>query len=175
MRLLRGVMSNAEQVLATALDGFRANVRRQLSADAAARIGDVMRVMGVEMFALLREALGEAMVLPENARAEPPSDVGLARLATDQYAAWPADADELVPARSAEANNEVLLISSTAFKGRYEIDLPPPWPAPTPRRALRTAIDDAPTPVIRDSGAPPGGCPHRRFDRTHRDKGARAR
>ena len=62
LRSLRGVMSNADQVLATALDGFRASVRRQLFADAAARIGDVMRVMGAEMLAPLREALGEAMV-----------------------------------------------------------------------------------------------------------------
>ena len=65
---------------------------------------------------------------------------GPARLATDQYAAWPADADELVPARFAEANNEVLLISSSAFKGRYEIDLPKAVAAPTRwcRCALRS-------------------------------------
>ena len=43
--------------------------RRQLFADAAARIGDVMRAMGAEMLAPLREALGEAMVLLEKARA----------------------------------------------------------------------------------------------------------
>ena len=34
-----------------------------------------------------------------------------------------ADADELVPGRFAEANNEVLLINSSAFKARYESDL----------------------------------------------------
>jgi hypothetical protein len=97
LRSMRGVMTNADQVLATALDGFRAGVRRQLFADAAARIADVMRVVGAEMLRPLREALGEAMVLLEQARAEAPTDVGLARLTTDQYAAWPADADELVP------------------------------------------------------------------------------
>ena len=107
-----------------------------------------MRVMGAEMLAPLREALGEAMVLLEKARAEPPTDVGLARLATDQYAAWPADADELVPARFAEANNEVLLISSSAFKGRYEIDLPKAVAGASAMMPLRTAIDDATTRAI---------------------------
>ena len=157
LRSLRGVMSNADQVLATALDGFRANVRRQLFADAAARIGDVMRVMGAEMLAPLREALGEAMVLLEKARAEPPIDVGLARLATDQYVAWPADADELVPARFAEANNEVLLISSSAFKGRYEIDLPKAVAGANAMVPLRTAIDDATTRVILGQWRTTGG------------------
>jgi hypothetical protein len=157
LRSLRGVMSNADQVLATALDGFRANVRRQLFADAAARIADVMRVMGAEMLAPLREALGEAMVLLEKARAEPPTDVGLARLATDQYAAWPADADELVPARFAEANNEVLLISSSAFKGRYEIDLPKAVAGANAMMPLRTAIDDATTRVILGQWRTTGG------------------
>ena len=157
LRSLRGVMSNADQVLATALDGFRADVRRQLFADAAARIGDVMRVMGAEMLAPLREALGEAMVLLEKARAEPPIDVGLARLTTDQYVAWPADADELVPARFAEANNEVLLISSSAFKGRYEIDLPKAVAGTNAMVPLRTAIDDATTRVILGQWRTTGG------------------
>ena len=58
LRSLRGVMSGADQVLAMAMDGFRANVRRQLYADAVARIADVMKVMGVELLAPLRDALG---------------------------------------------------------------------------------------------------------------------
>ena len=172
LRSLRGVMSNADQVLATALDGFRANVRRQLFADAAARIGDVMRVMGAEMLAPLRDALSEAMVLLEKARAEPPIDVGLARLSTDQYVAWPADADELVPARFAEANNEVLLISSSAFKGRYEIDLPKAVAGANAMVPLRTAIDDATTRVILGQWRTTGGVVSARWpDRAHRDMG----
>lgn len=148
LQSLRGVMTNADQVLATAIDGFRASVRRQLYADAAARIADVMRVMGPELLAPLREALGEAMILLEKARAEPPSDVGLARLATDQYAAWPADADELVAPRFAEANNEVLLISSAAFKARYETDLPKAVAGANAMIPLRSAVDEATGRVI---------------------------
>ncbi|BBZ36010.1 tubulin-like doman-containing protein [Mycolicibacterium confluentis] len=163
LRSLHGVMTNADQVLGTALDGFRASVRRQLFADAAARIADIMRVMGPELLAPLRESLGEAMILLEKARADPPSDVGLARLSTDQYSAWPADADELVPPRFAEANNEVLLISSAAFKARYETDLPKAVAGANAMIPLRGAIDEAAASVIlglwRTSGgySAPGG------------------
>src|SRR5258705_12280733 len=59
LRSLRGVMSNADQVLATALDGVRANVRRQLFADAATRNGDGIAVMGAEEFAPVRGAPGQ--------------------------------------------------------------------------------------------------------------------
>lgn len=121
---LRGVMSNADQVLRTALDGFHGNIRRALYAAASAKVADVLKVIGAELLAPLSAALSEAQVTLENAQSEPPTDVGLARLATDQYTAWPSDADELVPGRFAEANNEVLLINSTAFKERYELDLP---------------------------------------------------
>jgi transposase InsO family protein len=121
---LRGVMSNADHVLRTALDGFHGNIRRALYAGASAKIADVLKVIGGELLAPLHTALSEAQVILEHAHAEPPSDVGLARLVTDQYTAWPSDSDELVPGRFAEANNEVLLINSTAFKARYEVDLP---------------------------------------------------
>jgi hypothetical protein len=120
---LRGVMSNTDQVLSSALNGFRSSVRRHLYAAASARMADVVRVMGAELLAPLRDALGQGQILLEQARAELPTDVGLARLATDQYAAWPADSDELVAARFTEANNEVLLINSSAFRARYEFDL----------------------------------------------------
>ena len=157
LRSLHGTMTNADQVLGVALDGFRSNVRRQLFADAAARIADVMRVMGAELLAPLRESLGEAMILLEKARSEPPSDVGLARLATDQYVAWPSDADELVPARFAEANNEVLLISSAAFKQRYETDLPKAVGGAHAMIPLRNAVDDATTRVILGEWQTTGG------------------
>jgi hypothetical protein len=120
---LRGVMSNADQVLSTAVDGFHSTVRRHLYAAASARMADVARVIGAELLAPLHAALEQAHILLEQGRAEPPTDVGLARLTTDHYAAWPADEDELVAARFAEANNEVLLINSSAFKARYESDL----------------------------------------------------
>src|SRR5581483_3804440 len=105
----------------------------------------------------LRDRLSEAMIQLENARSEPPTDVGLARLATDQYAAWPADADELVPSRFAEANNEVLLINSTAFKGRYEADLPKAVAGANAMIPLQSAIEEATTRVILGEWQTTGG------------------
>lgn len=157
LRSLRGTMTNAEQVLGTALDGFRGNVRRQLFADAAVRLAEVMRVMGTEMLVPLRDALGQALILLEQAKAQPPTDVGLARLSTDQYAAWPADADELVPTRFAEANNEVLLISSAAFKRQYEIDLPKAVAGANAMIPFATAISEATTQVILGQWQTAGG------------------
>ncbi|MBS9533711.1 hypothetical protein KIH27_08945 [Mycobacterium sp. M1] len=157
LQSLRGVMTNTDQILAAVLDGFRGNVRRQLFADAATRIAEVMRVMGAEMLGPLRDRLGESMVLLEQARSAPPSDVGLARLATDQYAAWPADADELVPSRFAEANNEVLLINSTAFKQRYEFDLPRAVAGAQAMMPLQSAIEEATTRIILGEWKTTGG------------------
>jgi hypothetical protein len=157
LKSLHGVMTNTDQVVAAVVDGFRATVRRQLFADAAARIADVMRVLGLELLVPLRDRLSEAMIQLEIARSEPPTDVGLARLATDQYAAWPADADELVPSRFAEANNEVLLINSTAFKGRYEADLPKAVAAANAMIPLQSAIEEATTRVILGEWQTTGG------------------
>ncbi|PQM44676.1 hypothetical protein C1Y40_05163 [Mycobacterium talmoniae] len=57
---LRGVMTNADQVLHTALDGFHGNLRRAVYASASAKIADVLKVIGAELLAPLSAALGEA-------------------------------------------------------------------------------------------------------------------
>ena len=157
LNALRGVMSNADQVLAMAVDGISSGVRRQLYASASVRVADVMRVMGAEQLGPLRDALGEALILLEQAQAEAATDVGLARLATDQYTAWPADADELVPPRFAEANNEVFLINSTEFKARYETDLVKAVVGSKGLMPFATAVDEATTRVISGEWRTTGG------------------
>ena len=154
---LRGVMSNADQVLGMALDGLGAGVRRQIYAAASSRIADLMRVIGAELLGPLRASLGEALRVLELAQAEPPTDVGLARLATDQYTAWPADSDELVSARFTEANNEVLLINSSEFKARYETDLVKAVVGSQGLMPFATALDEAITRVISGEWETTGG------------------
>ena len=61
------------------------------------------------------------------------------------------------PTRFAEANNEVLLISSSAFQGRYELDLPKAVAGASAMVPLRTAIDDATTQVILGQWRTTGG------------------
>jgi hypothetical protein len=114
-------------------------------------------VIGAELLIPLRDTLSEAQIVVENAQAEPPTDVGLARIATDQYAAWPADADELVPGRFAEANNEVLLISSSAFKQRFETDLVKAVAVGHALVPFRAAVDEATTRVILGQWQTAGG------------------
>lgn len=157
LRSLKGAMANADAVVAAAVDGFHVNVRRQLFAEVSTHLSGVMRSMGAELLAPLREALGNAMVLLENARSEPPTDVGLARLSTDQYAAWPSDADELVPPRFTEANNEVLLINSSAFQGQYQADLPKAVAGANSLMPLATAIEEATTQIILGQWRTTGG------------------
>ena len=148
LRSLRGTLVNADQIVASALDGFHDSVRRQLLSDASRHLSDVMRSMGAEMLAPLRNALEQAMILLEQARAQPPTDVGLARLSTDQYAAWPSEADELVSPRFAEANNEVLLINSSAFQGQYQADLPKAVAGANSMMPLSTATEEAASQII---------------------------
>ncbi|MDH6196282.1 hypothetical protein M2272_002925 [Mycobacterium frederiksbergense] len=156
---LRGVMSNADQVLSAAIDGFHGSVRRALYAAAAAKIADVLVVIGGELLGPLRTALSEAQVVLESAQAEPATDVGLARLATDQYTAWPADADELVPGRFAEANNEVLLINSSEFKDRYELDLPKAVATGRSTSSFSDAVAESTSRVIAGQWPTTGGVP----------------
>jgi hypothetical protein len=157
LKSLRGVMSNADQVLETALDGFQNNIRRAVYADASAKLADVLKAVGGELLAPLSAALSEAQVVLENARSEPPADVGLARLSTQQYTAWPSDADELVPGRFAEANNEVLLINSTAFKNRYELDLPQAVVSGQAAPPFSDAVTESTTRVIAGQWQTTGG------------------
>lgn len=157
LRMLHGAMANADQVLGSALDGFNDTVRRQLLVDASKHLSDVMRTMGAEMLAPLRDSMEQAMILLEKARAEPPTDVGLARLSTDQYTAWPSDSDELVPPRFAEANNEVLLISSSAFQGQYQADLPKAVAGANSMIPLSTAIEEAASQIIMGQWRTTGG------------------
>jgi hypothetical protein len=54
----------------------------------------------------------------------------------------------------------VLLISSSAFKGRYELDLPKAVAGANAMVPLQTAIDDATTHVILGQWRTTGGCRH---------------
>ena len=78
--------------------------------------------MVTEVFDPLIDALNEAQTMLRQAAGANRQQVGLAQLQTDEYAAWPADADELVADRFSEADNEVMLTRSADFKQRYEID-----------------------------------------------------
>ncbi|MGW6694918.1 tubulin-like doman-containing protein [Rhodococcus sp. NPDC054953] len=109
-----------DQVLTDA----RGGVHRQLFASLSGKAAEVAVALVPELLHPLRDALDDQQTGLRRARSKPASDVGLARLATDQYGAWPADAADRVPNRFAEANNEVMLTPSGDFIAQYRSDLP---------------------------------------------------
>ncbi|MDV7087266.1 tubulin-like doman-containing protein [Rhodococcus opacus] len=121
---LRGNIANANEIVQSVLDGARRTVERQIYASLSAHLSAAAGAMVTEVFDPLIAALNESHTLLRQASLEQTRDLGLARLQTSQYAAWPSDSDERVPSRFAEANNEVMLTSSADFKQRYEFDLP---------------------------------------------------
>lgn len=121
---LRGTVTSTTEVLAKVMDGSQRTVERQMYASLSSILSTASGSMVREVFDPMIEALNESHTLLRTAANEPVRDLGLARLQTDEYAAWPADADEWVSQRFSEADNEVMLTSSTDFKQRYEVDLP---------------------------------------------------
>lgn len=146
---LKGTLSNAQEVVFAVLDGARRTTEKQIYATLSTHLSAAAGAMVAELFDPLVEALNESHTLLRQASVEQPRDLGLARLHTDQYAAWPSDRDERVPSRFAEANNEVMLTSSSDFKMRYELDLPAAiGSANTDQRAFGDAVTRAAAQVI---------------------------
>ncbi|MCZ4079982.1 hypothetical protein O1W68_18710 [Rhodococcus sp. H36-A4] len=146
---LKGTLSNAQEVVVSVLDGTRRIVERQIYATLSSHLSAASGAMVAEVFDPLVAALNESHTLLRQASVEQPRDLGLARLQTDQYAAWPSDSDEKVPSRFAEANNEVMLTSSSDFKMRYELDLPAATgSSATDRRAFGDSVARAAAQVI---------------------------
>ncbi|PXW31295.1 UNVERIFIED_CONTAM: tubulin-like protein [Williamsia faeni] len=121
---LRGNLTSTSEILARVLEGSQRTIERQIYASLSNIISVAAGAMVHEVFDPLIDALNESHILLRTAAGEPIRDVGLARLQTDEYAAWPSDSDAWVSDRFSEANNEVMLTSSADFKQRYEVDLP---------------------------------------------------
>lgn len=120
----KGTLGNPPEVLERVLGSTRGTVERQIYASLAELISVAVGKMTGEVLDPLVDALDETQRVLRQAAAATSGDLGLAHLKTNQYSAWPSDADETVAGRFSEATNEVMLTNSAAFKGRYEIDLP---------------------------------------------------
>lgn len=156
----KGTLTNPHEVLERVLGGTRGTVQTQIYASLAEQLGIAVAKMIGEVLDPLVDALDETQRVLRAAAAAASADLGLAHLKTDQYAAWPSDADETVAARFAEANNEVMLTSSAAFKGRYEVDLPQSVDIQTTdRRSLEEGTGRALSHVITGVWETVGGIP----------------
>lgn len=121
---MNGVIVNGGQIVERMLASYRVEISKQVYSHAAGLVEQVCAGFLTDVLGPLLAATGEAQRVLETARTAAVTDVGLARLATDQYAAWPADSDPKVAARFDEADNEVLLTTSSQFRAQYEVDLP---------------------------------------------------
>ncbi len=121
---LSGTISNPAPIADEVFSGSARTVERQIYAALAHHVANAAGAMITEVFDPLIDALDEAQTLLRQAAGANRRLHGLAQLQTEEYAAWPADSDELVAERFSEADNEVMLTRSAEFKQRYEIDLP---------------------------------------------------
>ncbi|MDH6284108.1 tubulin-like doman-containing protein [Prescottella agglutinans] len=155
--MLKGTISNGAEVIERILGAYRGQLRQRIYAAAAGLVEKSLGGFTGEFLSPLVNALAEAQRILEDAAGRAVQDLGLARLATDQSAAWPADSEERVQARFAEADNEVMLTSSSDFKTQYEVDLPRSVGAGAAPPHLATAIPVAARQVISGVWATTGG------------------
>ncbi|MCX4090923.1 tubulin-like doman-containing protein [Nocardia sp. alder85J] len=120
---LRGTIKLGRPVIDSLVADYRPKLRQQVLAGLSAKIADLATAMVPDVLGPLLEALDDPHTALRAARQKPAQDIGLALLATDQYAAWPADSAH-VPKRFVHANNEVMLTPSTQFAAQYAADLP---------------------------------------------------
>lgn len=121
---LKGNLANTGEVLERVLAGTVANVQTQIYAQLADQVGKAAAALTTEVIDQLVAALDESQILLRRTVSEPARELGLAYLKTDEYAAWPSEDDYDVAVRFSEANNEVMLTSSTQFKLQFESHLP---------------------------------------------------
>lgn len=149
---LRGTLANTGEVLDRVLAGTAGVVQTQIYAQLADQISKAAAALATEVIDQLVAALDESQTLLRRAVSEPARERGLAYLQTDEYAAWPSEDDDAVAARFSEANNEVMLTSSTEFKQRYETHLPQSVDAETVgRRGFEDGISRAVAHVVTGS------------------------
>ncbi|WP_425310074.1 tubulin-like doman-containing protein [Ammonicoccus fulvus] len=120
---IRGKIAGGQQIMTALSNGVADRVRQHVYAKASGMLAEVLTHFIGDVLNPLGEAISEQQRLLEQARGSAARHDGLARLATNEYSAWPSDSDLKAPERFDEANNEVLLTSSTQFLPQYMADL----------------------------------------------------
>ncbi len=155
---LRGTLATTGAISEQVFSGLQANINQQIYAGLSYQISTAAGALVTEVIEPMITALNESQSLLRQAASTPRREAGLAHLQTDEYAAWPSDADERVSERFAEADNEVMLTRSGEFKQRYEIDLPSSVGlASVDIQAFQTAVSRASLHVITGSWTTVGG------------------
>lgn len=141
-RLPNGVVTEGHALVQSLLEGYQEQVRTHLYAAVSALAQQLLDDLAEDVLRPLTDALGAAQETLLRGRSAPVTDLGLARLETDQCSAWPTDRDERVPARFDQADNEVLLTTSADFGRQYQADVRRAVPVGSPSSAGFDAARD---------------------------------
>ncbi len=120
---MRGTIANGDALVAAIVESVRSKVRSMLYMRSSSLVSTGLITLVTDVLKPLGQAMSEAQTILEQGRSSKLRHDGLARLETDQYAAWPSDHDRRVPDRFDEANNEILLTSSKQFDSQYRADI----------------------------------------------------
>ncbi|WP_432558924.1 tubulin-like doman-containing protein [Granulicoccus sp. GXG6511] len=120
---VKGKMTNGQTILTRVADEISASLSQHTYAKASGLLAEVLEAFITDVLNPLADAIAEQQRILEQARASQARHDGLARLATNEYSAWPSDADMKAPERFDEANNEVLLTNSAQFLPQYTVDI----------------------------------------------------
>lgn len=117
------VITNGQPVIDRLVGTLRGQTSDLVYAQAATQASALISAIIVDVLAPLRSALSEALNILNEAAQTPVTAVGLANVATSQYAAWPSDDDLSVPERFDVADNEILITESKTFSVQYQSDI----------------------------------------------------
>lgn len=120
---MRGGIANGQGLVQRLGDMERVRLTDTVYARAADLARGVLHSLMGEVIAPLKQTIDNAIAVLDGAVAAPPVASGLANVATDQYALWPSEQDELVPERFDVAENEILLTPAEGFGRQFEADL----------------------------------------------------
>ncbi|MDO5683577.1 MAG: hypothetical protein Q4G46_12230, partial [Propionibacteriaceae bacterium] len=146
---IKGKVTNGQVILTKVAEELSAAWTQHTFAKASGLLADVLGAFTTDVLLPLGEAIAEQQRILEQARASRARHDGLARLATNEYSAWPSDADHKAPERFDEANNEVLLTSSAQFLPQYTVDIEAALGSDDARPGSRMGFGQARAAVVR--------------------------
>ena len=120
---IRGTIGNGPALISRLANVVTTQVNALIYARSARTSRGLLEALLTDVLAPLRAALSESLAVLELAAAAQVTAIGLANVATDQYAAWPSDDDNSVPDRFDVADNEILLTPSSGFSNQYRSDV----------------------------------------------------
>ncbi|MBN1174764.1 MAG: hypothetical protein JXA67_21570, partial [Micromonosporaceae bacterium] len=137
---IKGLIDSTHASVQLLREGFTGSTLAAIRARCAGLAADLLQATRNDLLRPLMRACDAALEILVAARKAYPVDTGLARLRTDDYAAWP-DGSTEIPRRFFEAHNELLLTSAQDFPAVFDANLAATQPGRPPRDALNAIVE----------------------------------